>query len=254
MGYSRPLDLAKGFFAYHGTSVQAIVPICQNGFDPKRRSGQAHGCGEYFGVAATVSHGYSQKRHGHTGSSQMIIAFILQCTQIKTVPNFCYVVNNPTDWSSALNLPVLVITYGSNPASQLSPFPNEIPDFFEGESPWNVPFRWHWRQDNGQFEPYNDRINEILEKAYEQWKLHGGSSTFVTPPLTRCIDDIPQTYQMDFANNIQTNTKTFYQRPIERRSMDDSLGEQKWFFRNEFNQWVAYESLVQKLIENQYKS
>lgn len=34
----------SGFFAWHGTSEAAIVPICDQGFDPSRRSGQVCVC------------------------------------------------------------------------------------------------------------------------------------------------------------------------------------------------------------------
>jgi hypothetical protein len=180
-----------------------------------------YGRGEYFGVTAGVSHGYSQKGGSQQGFSQMIIAYLVRCTQITTKENFCYVVDNPTDWKYAFNLPVLIVTYGQNAASQPSPFPYVIPDYVDDEpSPWKAPFRWYWRQDNGQFEPYNDTINEILEKSYEQWKLYGGPSTVVTPPLTRYIGDIPQTYKIDYQNNRQTNMKTSYQRVIDRRPID----------------------------------
>ncbi|CAF4950088.1 unnamed protein product [Rotaria sp. Silwood1] len=255
LGHPFPPDLAKGFFAYHGCPFQAIQSICQTGFDPTRRSGQVHGRGEYFGVTASISHGYSQKGGSQGGYSQMIIAYLLRCTQIKTVENFCYVVDNPTDWKYALNLPVLIVTYGQNSISRPSPFPNEILDYVDDEpSSWHAPFRWHWCQDNGHFEPYNDVINEILEKFYELWKLHGGSSTVVTPPLIRYQDDIPQTYQIDYQNNRQTNMKTFYQRAINRRSMDKPLDNQNWFYLNEHGNWVRYESLVQNSIEAAFQS
>jgi HrpA-like RNA helicase len=253
LGHSFPPDLAKGFFAYHGSSSQAILPICQNGFDPKRRSGQAYGRGEYFGVTANISHGYSQKEGSQSGFSQIIITFILRCTQITTKENFCYVVDNPIDWKYAFNLPVLIVTYGQASISHTSPFPNTIADYADDDSPWNAPFRWHWREDNGRFEPYNDTINEILEKCYEQWKLHGGSSVVVTPPLIRYLDDTPQPYQIDYKNNRQINMKTLYPRPIERRPIDNPPDNQNWFYRNEHGNWVGYESLVQTEIETAFK-
>ena len=95
-------------FAWHGThSDQAIQSICHNGFDPTRRSGQVHGIGEYFGQSAEVSHSYAKS------TSRMIVAQLLQVQQTSTHDNFCYVVNNPTDWSMSFCLPVLVVTYGT---------------------------------------------------------------------------------------------------------------------------------------------
>ena len=103
--------MTKGFFAFHGTAPVAIKPICNEGFDPKRRSGQVHGPGEYFGVTSTVSHSYSVKDN-KTGPYLMIIAYLLNCPQLTTKAGFCHVVNNPTDWSYAYNVPVVVVTYG----------------------------------------------------------------------------------------------------------------------------------------------
>ena len=111
LGHPFPPDLSRGFFAYHDTTPQAILSICQNGFDPERRSNQVHGRGEYFGVTAGVSHGYTQNG-SQTYFRQMIITFLLRCPQITTKENFCYVVDNPIDSKYAFNLPVLIITYG----------------------------------------------------------------------------------------------------------------------------------------------
>jgi len=111
LGHPVPLDMTKGFFAFHGTAPVAIKPICIEGFDPKKRAGQACGPGEYFGVTSTVSHGYSQ-RGNTTGPYSMIIAYLLTCPQLTTSPGFCYVMNNPTDWSYAYNVPVVVVSYG----------------------------------------------------------------------------------------------------------------------------------------------
>jgi hypothetical protein len=148
---------------------------------------------------------------------------------------------------------VLIVTYGQSAAGRPSPFPNKVPDYVDDESSWNAPFRWHWRQDNGHFEPYNDTINEMLEKFYEQWKLHGGPSTVVTPPLTRYLDDVPQPYQVDYQNNRQTNTKSSFPRAIDRRPMDKSPDNQNWFYQNEHGNWMRYESLVQNSIEKAFQ-
>ena len=40
---------------FHGTAEANIDAICRDGLDPKRRAGQAHGKGEYFGVGAGIS-------------------------------------------------------------------------------------------------------------------------------------------------------------------------------------------------------
>ena len=256
LSQSLPPDLAKGFFAYHGTAHAALGPICESGFDPKRRAGQAYGRGEYFGISAGVSHGYAQRGGTREGFSQMIIAFLLRGPQTSTHGAYCYVVDNPTDWKYAFNLPVLVVTYGQMSVNQPTPFPNQISDYVpdgDDHSPWTAPFRWYWRQDNGKFESYNDAINEVLEKSYEQWKLHKGPSTVVTPPLTRYIDDAPQTYQIDYQNNRQTNMKTSYSRVIDRRPVDKPADNRNWFYQDEHENWKRYESSVQNEIEKAFQ-
>ena len=74
VGGSRQAILDDGFFGWHGTRSDAgITGICHEGFDPKRRAGQAHGPGEYFQLAhkAEVANGYAG------GNGHMIVALIL---------------------------------------------------------------------------------------------------------------------------------------------------------------------------------
>merc|ERR1719478_1179745 len=40
---------------WHGTAEQNVLSIAVHGFDPKRRSGQVHGAGEYFAKDPNVS-------------------------------------------------------------------------------------------------------------------------------------------------------------------------------------------------------
>ena len=254
LSQSLPPDLAKGFFAYHGTANQALGPICESGFDPKRRSGQAYGRGEYFGISAAVSHGYAQRGGARQGFSQMIIAFLLRGPQTSTHGTYCYVVDNPTDWKYAFCLPVLIVTYGPNSASQSSPFPHSIPAYVDDTPCYTAPFRWYWRKDSGEYEPNNDVINQILEQFYDNWKLKGGPSVIITPPVIRYIDDQPQTYEIDFKNNKQKNTKTSYQRPIQRRPMELLPPNQNWYYRDEHGLWIRYEALAQDKIEKVYLS
>lgn len=259
VGDSVPPDIARGFFAFHGTSVNAIESICRSGFDPSRRSGQVHGPGEYFGITPAISHGYCIKDSLPSDNFMMIIAFILRCNQVSSRPGLCYIVNNPKDWSAAFNLPVAVITYGTdtkNIRSLSFTTHSDTIDSTKTSSKWVSPFRWHWCQDNNQFEPYNDKINTELEQLYEKWMLENGPSIVTTSPLIRYVDDIPQTYSIDFRQNTQTNTKTHYCRRIERRAMNPSqiTSEKHWNFRNEHQQLVPYESLIQNTIENAYQA
>lgn len=52
-------ELSDIIDAWHGSSEQNIVSIAINGFDPKRRSGQVYGAGEYFAKNPNVSMGYA---------------------------------------------------------------------------------------------------------------------------------------------------------------------------------------------------
>ncbi|CAF0845315.1 unnamed protein product [Adineta steineri] len=254
LGHSSPPDVAKGFFAYHGSPFQAINSICQTGFDPNYRSAQVHGRGEYFGVNALISHSYSQKGGSQEGFSQMIIAFVLRCTQVTTVKNFCYVVDNPTDWTHAFNLPVLIVTYGRHAISQPSPFPLDIPYYSDIKSFWIPPFRWYWRQRNGQLELYNSIMNELLEKIHEHWKLHDGPVEIETSLLTSCIDDISQTYTINFQNNTQTNTRTSYSRAIQRRLVRIPSNNRHWSYCNELDTWMRHDHIVGTKIEEAFQS
>jgi hypothetical protein len=111
LGYTLPPDLGHGFFAFHGTESKSIHAICTNGFDPSRRKRQLCGEGEYFGVTAAISDGYCSLSTVDQTKS-MLVTFILRCPQVSIIPGFCYVVNNPVNWSHAYNLPVCIITYG----------------------------------------------------------------------------------------------------------------------------------------------
>ena len=44
--------------AFHGTAEKNIPSICQNGYNPKLRSGQAYGTGEYFATTPDIPISY----------------------------------------------------------------------------------------------------------------------------------------------------------------------------------------------------
>jgi hypothetical protein len=254
-GFSKALQ--SSFFAWHGTAAGAIAPICNTGFDPSRRSGQAYGPGEYFGWTASVSHGYCR------GGTNMLVAVILKGSHVHERSGFCYVVNNPKDWSFSYCLPLLVISYNTSmttpPAFLRAPksasTSSSSPSTSHASLPpatWNAPFRWHWAMDNGKFEPYNDDINSLLETYYDQYK-RGGASSVTTPPLIRYVDDIPQPYHIDFANNIQTNCKTGYRRNIMREEKDVlSSGGTAWYYQDDSGGWRRYESMIEGQIQQRY--
>jgi uncharacterized protein YegL len=97
----------SGFFAWNGTSEYATVRICEDGFDPKRRAGQAYGPGEYFGTTSEISHGYCH------GSNLMMVSFIIEGNHVNRIPNFCFVVKNPLDCNSTYCIPILIVNFNS---------------------------------------------------------------------------------------------------------------------------------------------
>ncbi|GAB1226766.1 hypothetical protein ENUP19_0305G0008 [Entamoeba nuttalli] len=97
---------SDGFFAWHGSSEAGVKGICQEGFDPKRRSGQSYGIGEYFGVTAKDSGSYLKENSNH-----MILTFISSKQFNRICNNFCYVINNPLDWSYSYCLPLFIVSY-----------------------------------------------------------------------------------------------------------------------------------------------
>lgn len=255
-------EAKNGFFAWHGTSTdQGVIGICHDGFDPKRRSGQAYGPGEYFGQLSTVSHGYAG------GSNRMIVAFLLRVPETSTHGNFCYVVNNPTDWSSAYNLPLLVVTYQNNIPPMQFIRTNKVPcDLLNNEptmgipqnklaeqsSSWKPAFRWYWDND-GKFTPYTDSVNALFEGNYENFVRNRVSSQFTTPPIIRYLDDVPQTYFVDFLRMMQKNTKTGYERGIQRNKVDLPVINGRWQFLNEKGDWQNFENFAIGQIENAFR-
>lgn len=190
LGDRPPPDLATGIFAFHGTSSNAIEPICRDGFDPNRRRGQVHSEGEYFGITAAISDGYSRSTRA-TEVKIMLVVLILRSNQLHTVERFCHGVNNPKDWSYAYNLPFLVISYGhQKSAPTIYRTPQQIASPVETNH-WHPPFRWHWQDDSRQFIHYTDAVNLVLENYFERFRIHRGPSTVVTEPIIRYVDDQP---------------------------------------------------------------
>lgn len=255
--------IEKSFFGWHGTSTQqALVEICHNGFDPNRRSGQAYGPGEYFGQTSVVSHSYARS------SSRMIVTLILNVPESSSHGNFCYVVNNPKNSDLAYNLPVLVVTYEKDngiinfiqekPASLFYKLScsNQKTDE-EDNRRWIPAFRWAWKMDDGSYKYYSDYINALIENYYTLFINNQASCTFLTPPIVRFVDDIPQEYFIDFDINTnkytQKNKKTNYIRKITRIKIDLVQNNVKWQFQNENGQWQNFESLVKDCIEDAFR-
>jgi hypothetical protein len=88
--------------AFHGTAEKNISNICQNGYDPKLRSGQAHGTGEYFATTPDIPLGYCK------GGKKMLLNELLLGQQgtHHTKHNTIIVMKD-----SAHDLPRFVVTF-----------------------------------------------------------------------------------------------------------------------------------------------
>ena len=88
--------------AFHGTAESNIDSICQTGYDPKRRCGQAHGAGEYFATSPATPLGYCK------GGKKILLNELLlgQSGTHHTKHGDIVVMKNP-----AHDLPRFVITF-----------------------------------------------------------------------------------------------------------------------------------------------
>ena len=89
--------------AFHGTADNNISSICQNGYDPKLRSGQAYGVGEYFATTPDIPLGYCRG-----GGKRMLLNELLLGQQgtHHTVHSTVVVMKDP-----AHDLPRFVVTF-----------------------------------------------------------------------------------------------------------------------------------------------
>jgi hypothetical protein len=85
---------------FHGTPEENIAAICTDGLDPKRRSGQAAGPGEYFGKQMAISQGYCR------GGRHMLIFAVLLDQSGVTFQGDAFIVIN----KSENQLPLAVVT------------------------------------------------------------------------------------------------------------------------------------------------
>lgn len=87
--------------AFHGTAECNISSICERGFDPTKRSGQAMGPGEYFAELAQVAHGYCKG-----GKKMLVVALLLDKTGLTTRANGIFVIHKPE-----YQLPLFIVTF-----------------------------------------------------------------------------------------------------------------------------------------------
>jgi hypothetical protein len=94
---------------FHGTPEANINCICRDGLDPRRRNGQVHGSGEYFGGNMDVSLGYCRG-----GRYMLVFAVLLDRSGVTKVvnpqagvPGEIVVINKPEH-----QLPLAVVSIG----------------------------------------------------------------------------------------------------------------------------------------------
>ena len=98
---------------FHGTAEANIDAICRDGLDPKRRSGQAYGPGEYFGAPgnATISIAYCK------GGRKMLVFAVLVDKSGLTCDNGQIIVVNKPEYQ----LPLFVLTFAAGGAAAYAP-------------------------------------------------------------------------------------------------------------------------------------
>ncbi|KAJ4456295.1 hypothetical protein PAPYR_8534 [Paratrimastix pyriformis] len=277
-----PLDLSRGFFAWHGTSDAAVDAICWQGFDPRKRGsavGQARGRGEYFGITCQTSAGYCH------GGSHILVAFILRDAAPKVIENFCYVVDNPVNWETSYCLPIAVVsmngkvpTFASGESLQsLGPLPNPdervliqppgytptavataapapvapvAPVAVAVEEGWcevnQADFQWSWNDDSGPAR-YQDDVNGRIETMYELFRFHRGQQRVVVGDLVRLKDERLQIYTIDFEKMQQFNERTGFTRRVTRERRATPPGGDptvQWQYEDQ-GRWFPLESAVQ---------
>eukprot|EP01059_Diplonema_ambulator_P030217 TRINITY_DN507_c0_g1_i1.p1 TRINITY_DN507_c0_g1~~TRINITY_DN507_c0_g1_i1.p1 ORF type:complete len:1184 (+),score=325.31 TRINITY_DN507_c0_g1_i1:53-3604(+) len=222
-----------GCFGWHGTKTRdAVRAICCDGWDPKRRSGQVYGTGEYFAYNAATSFGYN----GDTNI--LLVAFILDGAWLNKTTHL--VVNNPVDASAAYVVPVGIVCFGGV----------EVPRQLCGgcgRSSLLKMVLWEWCDMDGQWKQYSDGICADLEKAYRAHKQGTGPGYFDSN-LHQISTDVIHTYRVDFATMQQTNMTSGLrgQRKVRR---SETAQEQRVFYESH-GRWQAYDITVQAAITN----
>ena len=84
--------------------------------------------------------------------------------------------------------------------------------------------------------------------------MHGniGPTQIRTPKIRRHVDDELAEYDIYFSNNRQTNAVSGYARNMSRRAVEIANITSQWYFRDESQRWVVYDTLTQGIIEQHY--
>ncbi|KAL0212030.1 hypothetical protein RCL1_005656 [Eukaryota sp. TZLM3-RCL] len=195
----------------------------------------------------------------------MFVAAILPLDGVfKEQPGFCYVVNNPRDFSSSYCLPLLVLEMNRPeiPSQQVQYKPVEIPTpvHFESHSVVDVDptstlscvARWQWQDDSG-WKPYTEDISRLIESRWALFNEGEAVDSFVAGRIVRLRDDVPQDYLINFKTMKQTNMKTNYLRSIKREVVNIDVSKNSTWEYFDQGVWNKYDLYVQKTIEDRYR-
>ena len=102
------VSASLGRFGWHGTAtMDNVLTICSEGWDPSKRSGQVYGKGEYFAHRADTSFLYAKS------TDVLIVAFMLEGSWLNDTTHL--VVDNPTNNKDSYVVPVGVVAYNGAP-------------------------------------------------------------------------------------------------------------------------------------------
>lgn len=75
-------------------------------------------------------------------------------------------------------------------------------------------YKWVWKHESGQFRPYEDDANFLIEQSYIDWKNSSSKNE-----TTLIQGTSGYTYQIVYSNMTQYNEVTRFARPIKRENI-----------------------------------
>ena len=225
------LQPSLGRFGWHGTRESAnLVSICRDGWDPKRRSGQVYGRGEYFAHKAGTSIG------GYVGATRtVIVAFMLKGTWLNDTTHL--VVDNPLCNTRSYVLPIGVVTYqGASPPAFTPPpiqkqvLPESTPRTlmqqlvgFLGQRKEDTPrSAWEWESDEG-WKKFPNAVSSQLEAE----RMRGTSQVSVS--VISEDTKVSKRIHVDLVAMQQKNETTHFTRQVRRvQTLPDKGTAQGW--------------------------
>jgi hypothetical protein len=107
--------------------------------------------------------------------------------------------------------------------------------------------------DDAEFRPYNEEINQLIERKYLAMKEAGAEGVFLTPEIRRFSNDRLAIYEINFIKGQQMNFNTKYRRSIERRAVIINSTNVEWSYQLENSSWRAYDSMLQAEFESKFR-